>query len=175
MKRKKEVTLEALRYKKKVHFATLMDICHSKKRGVATKIAEEKRQSFAPWYKTTLGASAVFFEQGSSASQMTAAKAVDVIAILPDCDGQAADAVSAYTHVKLEEAPRLLRIPVRMSRYLDTSTETRWPKSWPSMEDPVVPLERNLCGRPLAGLSWERQHVEETLVELGWENVPNWK
>ena len=32
------------------------------------------------------------------------------IARLPDCDGQAADAVSAYTQVKMEDAPRLLRI-----------------------------------------------------------------
>ena len=40
-------------------------------------------------------ACAVFTEQGSSASQMTAAKIMDVIARLPSCDGQAADAVSA--------------------------------------------------------------------------------
>ena len=51
------------------------------------------------------GAYAVFTEQGSSAFQMTAAKIVDVIARMPDCDGQAADAVSAYTHLKLEDAP----------------------------------------------------------------------
>ena len=53
------------------------------------------------------GAYAVFTEQGSSASQMTAAKVMDVIARLPDCDGQAADAVSAYTHRKMEDAPTL--------------------------------------------------------------------
>ena len=57
------------------------------------------------------GAHAVFTEQGSSASQMTAAKIMNVIAGLPVCDGQAADAVSAYTQVKLEDAPRLLKIP----------------------------------------------------------------
>ena len=50
---------------------------------------------------------AVSTEQGSSASQMTAAKVMDVIARLPDCDGQAADAVSAYTQVKMEDAPKL--------------------------------------------------------------------
>ena len=33
----------------------------------------------------------------------------------------------------------------------------KWPKSWSSMEEPVVPLERNLYGHPLAGLLWERQ------------------
>ena len=43
---------------------------------------------------------AVFTEQGSSASQMTAAKIMDIISRLPGCDGQAADAVSAKTQVK---------------------------------------------------------------------------
>ena len=30
----------------------------------------------------------------------------------------------------------------------------KWPKSWSSMEDPVVLLERNLYGHPFAGLLW---------------------
>ena len=46
---------------------------------------------------------------------MTAAKIMDVIARLPGCDGQAADAVSPYTQVKMEDAPRLLRIPKSQS------------------------------------------------------------
>ena len=79
-----------------------------------------------------------FIEQGSSASQMTAAKVMDVIARLPDCDGQAADAVSVYTQVKLEDAPRLLRMP-----------DAR------KTEDPLEPLERQLNGHPIAGLLWE--------------------
>ena len=54
---------------------------------------------------------AVFTEQGSSASQITAAKIMDIISRLPACAGQAADAVSAYTQVKMEEAPKLLKIP----------------------------------------------------------------
>ena len=32
------------------------------------------------------------------------------------------------------------------------------------MEDPVVPLERNLYGHPLAGLLWERQFEMGTLL-----------
>ena len=59
--------------------------------------------------KDDSGAYAVFTEQGLSASQMTAAKIMDVIARIPGCDGQAADAVSAYTQVKLEDAPRWLK------------------------------------------------------------------
>ena len=83
------------------------------------------------------GAYAVFTEQGSSASQMTAAKVMDVIARLPDCDRQTADAVSAYTQVKLEDAPRLLKILVRMCRRMDTSSTTqKWPTSWATLKTP---------------------------------------
>ena len=42
------------------------------------------------------------------------------------------------------------------------------------MEDPVVPLERNLYGHPLAGLLWERQ-FEKILLKHGWEEIPNWE
>ena len=95
--------------------------------------------------KDNSGSYAVITEQGWSASQMTAAKIMDIISRLPGCDGQAADAVSAYTQVKLEDAPKLLKIPksecpdiwIRLPRH-------KWPKSWSSMEDPVVPLERNV-------------------------------
>ena len=44
----------------------------------------------------------------------------------------------------------------------------------PEWKDPVVPLERNLYGHPLAGLLWERQ-FENVLLEHGWENAPNWE
>ena len=89
--------------------------------------------------------------------------------------GQAADAVSAYTQVKMEDAHKLLKIPksecpdiwIRLPRH-------KWPKSWSSMEDPVVPLERNLYGHPLAGLLWERQ-FEKILLKHGWEKIPNWE
>ena len=42
------------------------------------------------------------------------------------------------------------------------------------MEDPVVPLERNLYGHPLAGQLWERQ-FEKVLLEHGWEEVLSWE
>ena len=121
--------------------------------------------------KDDSGSYAVSTEQGSSASQMTAAKVMDIISRLPGCAAQAADAVSAKTQVKMEDAPQLLKIPksecpdswIRLPRH-------KWPKSWSSMEDPVVLLERNLYGHPLAGLLWERQ-FEKILLKYGWEKV----
>ena len=61
--------------------------------------------------KDDSGSYAVFTEQGFSASQMTAAKIMDIISRLPGCDGQAADAVSAFTQVKMEDAHKLFKIP----------------------------------------------------------------
>ena len=41
---------------------------------------------------------------------MTAAQVMDIISRLPECAGQAADAVSAYTQVKMEDAHKLVKI-----------------------------------------------------------------
>ena len=104
---------------------------------------------------------------------MTAAKVMDIISRLPGCAGQAPDAVSAYTQVKMEDAPPLLKLPksecpdiwIRLPRH-------KWPKSWSRLEDPVVPVERNLYRHPLAGLLWKRQ-FEKVLLQHGWRKVPN--
>ena len=174
---KKEVIDEARTSGAKVHFASLMDICHLKNAELEAKHQKYKGRVGlrGDIVKDDSGSYAVFTEQGSSASQMTAAKVMDIISRLPGCAGQAADAVSAYTHVKMEGAPKLLKIPksecpdvsIRLPRH-------KWPKSWSSMEDPVVLLERSLYGHSLAGLLRERQ-VEKILLKHGWEKIPNWE
>ena len=76
--------------------------------------------------KDDAGAYTVFTEQGSSASQMTAAKIMDVLARLPGCDGQAPDAVSAYTQVKIGGCFKIAQnSQFGMSRCLDTSSTTQ--------------------------------------------------
>ena len=151
---KKEVIDEARTSGATVHFASLMDICHLKNAELEAKHRKYKgRVVYSEGIVKDTSACAVFTEQGSSASQMTAAKIMDIISRLPGCDGQAADAVSAYTQVKMEDAHKILKISksacpdiwIRLPRH-------NWPKSWSSMENPVVPLERNLYGHPLAGL-----------------------
>ena len=79
--------------------------------------------------KDDSGSYAVFTEQGSSASQMTAAKVMDIISGLPGCDGQAADAISAYTQVKNGGCSKITEnSQIRMSRHLDSSTTTQMAK-----------------------------------------------
>ena len=76
--------------------------------------------------KDDSGSYAVFTEQGSSASQMTAAKAMDIASRLSGCAGQGVDAVSAHTQVKNGRCTDVIEnSKVRMSRHLDTSTTTQ--------------------------------------------------
>ena len=125
---KNEVIDEARTKGAKVHFASLMDMCHLKNAELEAKHQKYKGRVVlrGDVVKDNSGSYAVFTEQGSSASQMTAAKIMDVISRLPGCDGQAADAVSAKTQVKMEDAHKLLeKSKIGMSRHLDSSTTTQ--------------------------------------------------
>ena len=125
---KKQVNDEARTSGAKVHFAPLMDICHLKNAELEAKHQKYKGRVVlrGDMVKDDSGSCAVFTEQGSSASQMTAAKIMDIISRLPGCDGQVADAVIAYTQVKMEDAHKLFKkSKVLMSRYLDSFTSTQ--------------------------------------------------
>ena len=75
----------------------------------------------------------------------------------------------------MEDAAALLKLPkaecpdiwIRIPRL-------KWPKSWSTIEESAVPLERNLFGLPAARLLWKRR-FENVLLGLGMENVPKWE
>ena len=104
-----------------------MDLCHLKNAELETKQKYKGRVVLrGDIVEDDSGSYAVFTEQASWAWQMTAAKVMEIISRLPGCAGQAADAVSAYTQVKTEDAPRLLHNSiVKMSRCMDTSSTTQ--------------------------------------------------
>ena len=86
---------------------------------------------------------------------MMTAKVMDIISRLPGCDGQAAGhSIGLYPSEngrcsQIFEIPKL-NVPdtwIRLPRH-------KWPKSWSGMEDPVIPLERNLYHHLLEGLLW---------------------
>ena len=96
--------LEAQRDNKKVHFATLMVICHLKNAEWEPKLQKCKGRVVLRGniVKDEAGAHAAFYWTGLvCVPKMTGGKVMDVVARLPDGDGQAADAVSAYTRVKI--------------------------------------------------------------------------
>ena len=85
--------------------------------------------------------------------------------------GEAHDAVSAYTQVKMFDASRLLQLP---QKECPTVGSGSLPKHLDNIDDPLAPLERNLCGHPMAGLLLEKI-LEEFLLQEGCEKHPNWE
>ena len=118
-------------------------ICHHRNSELEQKFQTYKGRVvlWGDMVKDDSDSCAAFTEQGSSAPQMIAAKVMDTIARLPWCAGQAADAVSACTHVKMEDPPALLKLPksecpdiwVRRPRH-------KSPLSWSNIEEPMIPL-----------------------------------
>ena len=84
-----------------------MDLCHLKNSELEHQYQNYKGRVVlrGDIVKDDSGSYAVFTKQETSASQMTAAKVMDIISRPPGCAGQDADAVSAYTQVKMEDAP----------------------------------------------------------------------
>ena len=113
VRNKNEVIAEARNEGRAVHFASLMDLCHLKNSELQPKCQKFQGRVVLRGDIVKDGSSsyAVFTEQGSSASQMTALDGMHVIARLPGCAGQAADAVSTYTNVKMEDDSALLKFP----------------------------------------------------------------
>ena len=77
---------------------------------------------------------AVFSEQGTSASHLSAAKFLDAIARAPGCAGEDADATSAYTQSLLDGSETWISIPV-----------DKWPSSWHGTYDTKGPNRPVVC------------------------------
>ena len=154
--------------------------------------------------KDDSGSYAVFTEQGSSASQMTAAKVIDIISRLPGCAGQAADAVSAYTQVKMEDAHKLLKIPksecpdiwIRLPRHkmakimvqYGRPSRSSWTKSvWSSSSMTV--MGKAIWENPIEAWLWENSKLGMSLCsswkriilvcvcgwhKIGWKETKSW-
>ena len=105
------------------------------------------------------GCSAVFTEQGASASQMAAAKFLDTISKLPGLVGETSDANSPHSQVKMTEALRLLRLPLEVCPEIWIRIGPRQKKreSLDKIENHLVHLEWNFFGHPCGGLLWESQ------------------
>ena len=125
---KKEVIDEARTKGAKVHFASLMDICHSKKAEVETNHQKYKGRVVlrGDIVKDYSGSYAVFTEQGSSASPMTAAKVMDIISRLPCAQDKQLMQYLLCTQVKNGRCSKIIdNSTIGMPRHLDSATTTQ--------------------------------------------------
>ena len=159
-------------------FASLMDICHLKNAELEAKHQKYKGRVVlrGDTVKDDSGSYAAFAEQGSSASQMTAAKIMDIISRLPGCDGQAADAVSAYTQEKIEECSQnVWKSPnhnVQTLGFVYHNTNGL-------NHGPVWKIQSFLLSGICTVILWKdyygKRQFEKILLKHGWEKIPNWE
>ena len=174
LRNKNEVIAEARNEGKTVHFCVVNGSLSSQEFGVGATVSKIQRSSRTPrwhcerWFRIVMQS---LLSRDHQHHKWRLQKWWILYQDYQGCAESAADAVSAYTQVKMQDAHKLLKIPksecpdiwIRLPRH-------KWPKSWSSMEDPVVPLERNLYGHPSAGLLWERR-IRKSFLERGLEKV----
>ena len=111
--------------------------------------------------KDDTGCQAVFAEQGASASQLTAAKVLDTEYRPLKMAGEATDAVSAFTQVKMKDAPRLLQLlETKCAKIWIRLPPNRRPGEWDMVDHSVVLLQIKLRDDSWAGLLRERKPEE---------------
>ena len=162
--------------KQPVQFGKLETLWHEKHSGLNLEEPEYKgRVVFrGDKVKDGHGYYAVFSEQGTCSSHMSATKMLDALARCPDCDGEDSDAQGAYTQVKLCDVEELLEKDVFVHTWVHLP-RNRWPPGWEDKYDkPVVKLQRNLYGHKLAGLLWFK-FAEKIILEAGFEKVIVWE
>ena len=174
---KKEVIDEARSADATVHFASLMDICHLKNAELEAEHQKYKGRVVlrGEIVKDDSGSYAVFTEQGSSASQMTAAKIMDIISRLPGCDGQAADAVSAYTQVKWKMLANYWKFQNRSVQtfgfvYHDTNGQNHGP-----VRKTQLFLSNGICMVILLQDYCGKGNLRKSYWNMAGRKFPNWE
>ena len=106
---------------------------------------------------------------------MTTAKIMDIISRLPGCDGQAADAVSAFFPSKNGRCSQMIeKSKIGVSRhgfvYHDTSGQNHGPV-WKTQ----LFLLSEICMVILWQDYYGKRQFEKILLKHGWEKIPNWE
>ena len=149
-----------------VHFASLMDICHLKNAELEAKHQKYKGRVVlrGDIVKDNSGSCAVFTEQGSSASQITAAKIMDIISRWPGCDGQA----GLYPSKNGRCSQNIENFKIGVSRHLDSSTTTRLAKI---MVQYGRPSQLFFSNEIRSVILWQDCFGNDILRTLNWNTV----
>ena len=113
-----------------VHFGNLMQLCHLKNSEMHVEFQSYKGRIVfrGDNIKDEDGCKALFTDQGTSSSHMTATKFLDIVSRLPGCCGEDSDATSAYTQIILENANKLLGTGAIPKTYVSLP-RNKWPAS----------------------------------------------
>ena len=114
-----------------------MDLCHLKNSELEPQYQKYKGRVVLRDDIVKDDSGAVFTEQASSASQMTAAKVMDMRSRLPDVQDKQLMQYPLYTQVKMEDASTLFKIPESECPdiWIRSPTHKRQ-KSWSGIKNP---------------------------------------
>ena len=111
--------------------------------------------------KDNSGSYAVFTEQGSSASQMTATKIMVIISRLPGCDGTSSRrSIGLYSSKNGRCSKIIENSKIGVSRHLDSSTTTQMAKI---MHGPVWKTQSFLLSGICTVILWQDYYVKGNL------------
>ena len=127
VKNKKELIEEAMNRGRKVHFASLMDLCHLKNSELEPQYQKHKGRVLfrGDNVKDDSGSYAVFAERGSSASQVTAQRSWILFQDYRDAQDKQQTQYPLTPGRNGRCTDVIENSMVRMSRYLDTSNKTQ--------------------------------------------------
>lgn len=172
VREKQEVLDEAQEKGEEVQIANVMDIVH-KKNSQLEEIFHKWKARVVERGGTTNDETdqhVVFTEQGTSASDISQANFLDMVARLPGCDGEISDAIRVFPQVPFSDAVRLGIMEKEIPTWI-TFLKHRWPKSWfGKYKHPVVRQIKNIYGHKLGGLIWEIC-CEEAIYVCGFVRV----
>ena len=165
VRNKKEVIEEARNKGRKVHFASFMDLCHLKNSELEPKYQKYKgrvvpRGDIA---KDDSGLYAVFTEEGSSASQMTSAKVLDIISRLPGCLYQGFQDVQGK---QLMQYPLILRSKWKLHQHYFKFHDTNGPNHGPEWKTQSF-LSKGIC----TVIFWQDYCGKGNLRKFYWNTV----
>ena len=123
-----EVCADANRVEKTVHFGQVYPLCHIKHSEFSSENWSYKGRVVFQGnnVKDESVFSAVFSEQGTSASHLAAAKFLDAIGRMKGNDGQDSDAMSAYTQVEHTGVDTWSSYPKTGNRKAGQSTKNKY-------------------------------------------------
>ena len=164
------------RIEKTVHFANLMDLWHRMNAELARLLQKYKgRVVLREWHRSKTKQDTEQYSQCKVLQRLrwqrqgswTFFQSFLVV-------GETGDANSAYTQVKITEAPRLLRLPKEECPEIRIRIP-QWqrPECCDNIDDLVVLLERNLYDHPLVFLG--KATLKKCFFSKRWGKVPAWE
>ena len=167
MREKHEVQAEAKAKGETVHFGGTMELGFIKHSQLEKKYWVYKGRIVfrGDNIRDENGVLAVFSEQAASASHVEAARSLDALARMPDCDGFDIDAIGAFHQIPLgKDCPTTwCSVP-----------KHRQPPEWAKYKNPVCIMGVNLYGHPQAQNYWHN-HVNKIMLGEGFVPVTSWE